>query len=113
MFSFARRLIALLIAISVAGTLVMPGGVSRAEASVAMAGMTMGIGGDDRADCAAKSAMMAMCDASCAISAVTVLTGPAKLSGAVAACCFDAAQTTATGLAPAPARMPPRTTLRI
>ena len=112
MSSFARSLVALLIAVFMAGTLVMPGADSKAGASVAMAGMSMQAGGLDRPDCATK-AKMAVCDAVCAVPAVSALIGPVTRAGAATVCRFEVAQTTATGQAPAPAFTPPRTAFLI
>ena len=109
MTSFARSLVVLLIAVFLAGTLAIPGAVAKAEASVAMAAMPMGLAGQDCPKCPTQADMAAACDLSCALSVVAILVGPITPAIAMSSCRFEVTEPTATGRTPSPAFTPPRT----
>ena len=110
MTSFVRSLGVLLIAVFMAGTLVIPAFVGKAEA---MTVMPMAPAGQDCAKCGSQADLAAGCGLICAFSVVAILGGPVMPAIAVTNCRLDIAEATATGQAPSPAFMPPRTTALI
>ncbi len=106
MNSFVRSLGVLLIAVFMAGALVMP---TFGDPAAAMTVMPMAPAEQHCPKCGSPADLAAGCGLICAVSVVAILGGPVTPVIAVTAWHFDVADATATGLAPPPAFMPPRT----